>query len=467
MNYATIFKVRLSDGAVVWHAKKPRFPRAWLESTAVLYDPGEDWIADAGIRISVDANTISTWASRTDLGSSFDALVSSSMPSVTIPKTADYYHWCLSKDGEGNSRVWGIPSDVSTKPAWTGGPVPPTPPEDNSYIIGYSPDDGESEITIIVNGGTQSTSGGIGYTNLGYMADKRNPSRKNLAPNGSGGVIVGWWRSDFIPDRDAHIDGSGLFSLNRTGTAIGSATVYDFAMLSYGIPLVRHGDSHIAYKSVLGSGTSMRFTGIALAHVDSLGSGSFIQLNNTNITYNNRTTHGADAIDSNGTNIALRIPGQRTLYLVDSDLNVIFSYADPTVTNWIAISQSICAGADSIYNSSLTNDGVFVRKYNGSGVVWSKNIGSIPETIATDYEASYYRVIFDSREREGVVYCSGLCVIDDKLCHVWAIDADTGDIIWSRQLLDDSVVNAHGADFEFSDDGEHMYVACSGKVKIA
>ncbi|WP_437193571.1 hypothetical protein [Planctomicrobium sp. SH527] len=461
---ATLFKVNLSGG-VVWHSRKTGYPFNPLvktqPSTALITSPN-GWVADCGGWIT-DTETSAQFSVVDDLGGSFDLVSDSDLASMYSGRPLAYEHWLRSVNTTtGEEWIWGIPLGKDTRPAWNALPVAP---HDNIYWYRFDPASGECVQARTVNGSAGGNPSSGPYVLDSWVAVSGFTTRRTACQNSYGG-FAHLLRRDRLPTAptEGHINHrtSHIYSYRPGISALGAKEIrYPYPN---DVPIVAHNDHEIAFcklgssnGSGFGNYTSVEIIDTAVT----AGTGSSLQTraskNLVNVASTDHLAYRADTIDSNGTNIATRIRPIQTAYLLDNDLNVLFSVTDSDPDHWIT-NHLIVAGESQLYQFILDDSQWFATCYNSSGLKW--------KTAISPSGVSSLPRVYEAREHGGVLYLSGrLPDVSDstKDVNLMAIDGDTGSILWAKQLVTPLPESIGGAEFEIVDD--HIFLTCCGTVQ--
>ncbi|WP_437228751.1 hypothetical protein SH661x_001062 [Planctomicrobium sp. SH661] len=461
---ATLFKLTL-DGGLVWHARKTGYPaleHSHLQPSRAVLTGADDWCADCGGWIS-STDPVTQFSTYTDNGGSFD-LESDSTTPTTSPRQLEYRHWCLSKDvSTGNRYIWALPMGQSTLayPA-----VLPAGSTRDLYLCRFKVSDGECDKTQYINYATNSESPGGSRIN-GIVADGVLTSRRSISGNSYGGCTYASWGSMSTYANVTDVQRScSIRCHNSAGTLLTGRFCY-YPLPWLGIPFVRHGSGEVAFlKLGASNGTGDSQFGYVSIEIAANGPATTRAVRALSTVATGTASSGspglyrADTIDSNGTTLATRMPAQRKLFLLDNNLNITWSYVDPSTTYW-SVHHLIVAGTSAVYQFAEISGVWHAVKYTSSGVAWATPFSSVGE-----WGSNY---IYEAREHDGRLYISGdLPSLTDGLrMHMTAMDVSTGNVLWQRQLIDPlstAATTFGAAEFEIVDD--HLLVACNGKVKF-
>jgi len=408
--WASLFKVRLSDGAVIWWSAKGRMANGALirdytfrtmsvvVSGDLVYEIGGTFYPTGPQR---------SFAVRDDMGPTYDSFYDSIAPD--IEHQANFTHGILNSSGD---HIW-MPSPLMVHRV-----------EANSGKCVFEK---SIDSSFVAN---------IGDGNTPYLKES-NPERW-VASAPSDGFVN--WDNNSLMVRS--YDNSG----SSRGTLSGVRWFCDHDADHF--ICVRQATSPLVEKRL---------------KINPAGSPTD--------TFPGLSVYIPDKLSSNGKNVSFTRNG--TAFVLNEDFDVIVESGDPTfsMTGGGSNPYLTATGTDGIYllfnkYSSYSDGKLLIRKLTDDGLAWSKTLNTV------DVSNTFYyvtRVI----ERDDVVYLSGWWKDADsgKIMNLAALDAETGDVIWQRQLvkltsesLGGATINSPGLHFTFK--GEFLFLACNGTVKI-
>lgn len=418
--WGSLFKIRRSDGAVIWWAAKglmqntgtvARDSSARTRSVIAIGDR----IYEIGGGFSPSSPRRSL-ACREDLGPTYDSFFDSAASG--IENSGNLLCGVLNTSG---NRLW-LPSMSGLR------------------VFQFDVATGECVFEKAVASGFGGGNVGDGIT---LHLKESNPER---------------WLAAAPSDGFINCDNSG---------GIGSVRAYNGSATSVGtLANVRQfcdhdGDHFVCVREV----TSPRYDMTLEKRLKTNPSGSPIATFSCGVGIPNN-------LSSNGTNISL-ILSNGTAIVLDNDLNVVAESADPTfsMTSSGTTPYLTATGTDCIYllfnKYSTASDGrLLVRKITDDGLEWSRTLNTV------DISNTFYfvtRIV----EVAGVVYLSGWWkdVDTGKIMNVAALDAETGAVIWQRRVvnLDATALQFGSVDspgLHFTLSGDYLFLACNGKVKV-
>lgn len=401
--WATMFKIRLSDAAVLWWSSNTYTllsNNSELQSTSRCILPlPDDRVIEAGRTLT--NLTAGEVAILEDLGASFDRPVRSSSVSGadTTPKNIAISRACI--DSTGNY-AW-LASSTSNRV--------------RMRLSDGAMDNYKQETASTVSISTS------------------RPSRHSLISNSSGGVTMLQGTSPSLLTRQVR-------AFNVGGTQTGTTSVFSVN------ELVATSSTQFAAPYQQSAGQTPNR--LALFNRATCAMGTSITLETGAIL---------TLLDSDGSKISGVVRGL-SAYVARwnaSDLSLEWSTADSSVDQFV---DNSCIGVDAVYTSRITDAGAgHIRKFVGgrTGPEWTTAIMS--GTIA------FGSATFQMREHDGVLYVSGAWSNGTDFHQLMALDAATGDVLWRRRLTrETNVLTSQG--FEFAIRDEHLYLACNGTVRI-